>query len=532
MSNLFYAVVYLLLIGFLPLFYTIIRSVKQADLHNKLFYKLVFKDVIRTFPVCFLAMLPLFVFPNFIRGYMILIHCVFVPLMFIELGHIYLFKTRIGLNTFFTLFVSNVKETKEFLSQNIPFSLFVAAPLFLITPVFFLLRLEAANLSLMQQLSGVLFCFVLSYPFLRNLFKTGFKFKDGYILNPYSNVFYHLYLYKKTYGALKETLAQNNATPFQNIKSKIIEDEAQTYIVVLGESANRMHLSLYDYPRETNPFLKQIEQELFVFKNVISPFAQTMPVLERVLTFSDAEHPEYLTEKGSILDFFNQAGFKTYWLSNQYALSDTLVTAISSHASWEKSYNFSGMKRFEKTGFDGDMLPDIERILADKSVLKKVIFVHLIGSHSAYANRYPAEWAFFKDKMDGKNLTSEGHSLLNAYDDSIRYTDFVVHSIIKALKTQNETSFCLYFSDHGEDIYDTTTRKILGHSELANEPMTSVPFILWLSEKYKKQFPLVETLLQQNLLANYNTQDVIHTILTLAGLENEDVKTSKSLLKK
>lgn len=530
MSNLFYAAAYVLFIGFLPLIYTFIRSFKQIGFKNKLFYQLFLKDVIRTFPVCFLIMLPLFVFPSFIRSYMIGLHLIFMPLLFIELGHIYLFKTRIGLNTFFTLFVSNMRETKEFLSQNIPVVLFALAPIFLLMPLFFLVRLNPPLLSMTQQVSGSAACFIGAFPFLRNLFQTGFRFKDGYILNPYSNVLYHFYAYKKTYKALKKQLAQNTARPFEQIKSIFNEKEPQTYVVIIGESANRTHLSLYGYQRKTTPFLEKIKTELSVFKNVVSPFAQTMPVLERVLTFADEQNPDYLAKKGTIIDFFNQAGFKTYWLSNQYALSDTLVTAISSHASWEKSYNFSGMKRFEKTGFDGDMLPDIKRILSDKSILKKVVFIHLIGSHSAYANRYPAEWTYFKDKEFRKDLTSEGHTLLNAYDDSIRYTDFVVHEIIQSVKALDETSFCLYFSDHGEDVYDTTTRKILGHSELANEPMTAIPFILWLSEKYQKNYPSVWQAAQKNIEKNYNTQDIIHTILTLAGLQNPDIQAEKSLI--
>ncbi len=529
MSNLFSAVGYIFLIGFLPLFYTFFRSLKQANLKNKQFYQLFLKDVARTFPVCFLVLLPVFVIPQYLKVYLYIIHFIFMPLMFLELGHIFLFKTRIGLNTFFTLFVSNMKETKEFLTQNIPPVLFLLGVLFLCLPVFFLCKIEAFSFSLSTQIMGSLICVLLSIPFIRNLFKTGFKFKDGYVLNPYSNVIYHFFEYKKTYGELKKILAKNTSKPFEKIQTDLMETEPETYIVIIGESANRSHLSLYGYERETTPFSNKRKEELFVFDNVVSPFAQTMPVLEKVLTFADKEHPEFLTQKGTIVDFFKQAGFKTYWLSNQYALSDTLVTAISSHADWEKSYNFSGMKRFEKTGFDGDMIPDIEKIIQDKSVLKKVIFVHLIGSHSAYTNRYPAEWAFFKENLPHKNLSTQGHILLNAYDDSIRYTDYVVNKIIDVLKEENIVSYCLYFSDHGEDVFDTTTRKILGHSELANMPMTSVPFFVWTSSKYAEKRALIQSNLIKNKDVPYNTENVIHTITRLAGLMNEDVSKEKSL---
>ena len=529
MSNLFSAAGYIFLIGFLPLFYTFFRSLKQANLKNKQFYQLFLKDVVRTFPVCFLVLAPAFVIPQYLKIYLYVVHFVFMPLMFLELGHIFLFKTRIGLNTFFTLFVSNMKETKEFLTQNIPPVLFVLGVLFMGLPLVFLSKVEPLSLSLSSQIGGFFLCLVLSIPFVRNLFKTGFKFKDGYVLNPYSNVIYHFFEYKRTYGELKKILEKNTSKPFEKIQTDLSEETPETYVVIIGESANRTHLQLYGYERETTPFSNKRKDELFVFNKVVSPFAQTMPVLEKVLTFADREHPEFLTQKGTIVDFFKQAGFKTYWLSNQYALSDTLVTAISSHADWEKSYNFSGMKRFEKTGFDGDMIPDVEKIIQDKSALKKVIFIHLIGSHSAYTNRYPAEWSFFKDNLPHKDLTQQGHVLLNAYDDSIRYTDYVVNEIIDVLKAENNVSYCLYFSDHGEDVFDTTTRKILGHSELANEPMTSVPFFVWASSEYIKSRPAVQMNLLKNKDVSYNTENVIHTITRLSGLMNEDVYTEKSL---
>ena len=216
-------------------------------------------------------------------------------------------------------------------------------------------------------------------------------------------------MYKKTYAELKEALAKNKAEPFQNILSDVKEDDPETYVVIIGESAKELPEGDYEtlagfIMDELQCIPKNGEMNEVVFENVKSPFAQTMPVLERVLTFAEEGKMNFLTEKGTIVNYFKQAGFKTYWLSNQYALSDTLITAISSHADWEKSYNFSGMKRFEKTGFDGDMLPDIERILNDKSSHKKVVFVHLIGSHSAYTNRYPSDWAHFKDHLKNKNL--------------------------------------------------------------------------------------------------------------------------------
>ena len=94
---------------------------------------------------------------------------------------------------------------------------------------------------------------------------------------------------------------------------------------------------------------------------------------------------------------------------------------------------------------------------------------------------------------------------------------------------QSGVSYCLYFSDHGEDIYDTTNTKILGHSELANEPMTSIPFFVWVSNEYRNKRKQTVYNLYQNKDKFYNTEHVIHTIMRLSGLDNRDIEKEKSL---
>lgn len=523
------AFLYIALIAFLPLIYLTILNIDTSKITNPTFMILLFKDFLRTLPICAFVFLPIVLYPKLTRPYLVGIQLIFMPLMFLELGHIHLFGTRIGLNTFYTLFVSNILETREFISQNIPIYLIIAFLVFMIVPFYFIFKIPVPERK--QGRSYVLFLLLtiaLATPFVYNLPRQWPRFKDAYVLNPYSNVAYHYYLYRTKYQALKDEIEKNKTHYFAPIQSVLPEQEKQTYVIVIGESANRNHLSLYGYPRLTNEFTTQIQDELFVFKNVVSPFAQTMPSLERVLTFADEETPD-LVHQGSIVDYFNAAGFKTYWLSNQYALDDTIVTAFSHHADYNKYFNFGGMKRFEKAGLDADMLPDFQKIV-QKPDLKKVIFVHLIGSHAAYINRYPSEFSHFKSCFEGKKLSWEGCMTLNAYDNSIRYTDFVLRQLIDLLKQESGIRYLLYFSDHGEDIYDSTTDKILGHSQLANEPMTEIPFILWLSDDLKRARPDLPQRAMKSLNHPYNTDDAIHTIIDLSSLQNINFDVRKSIL--
>ena len=76
-------------------------------------------------------------------------------------------------------------------------------------------------------------------------------------------------------------------------------------------------MSLYGYPRDTNPLLSARRGELSVYTDVVSPQVHTIPVLRAALTFADWDHPERLTTYPSLIELFNRAGFETYVISNQ-----------------------------------------------------------------------------------------------------------------------------------------------------------------------------------------------------------------------
>ena len=101
--------------------------------------------------------------------------------------------------------------------------------------------------------------------------------------------------------------------------------------------------------------------------------------------------------------------------------------------------------------------------------------------------------------------------------------------MVKKLKAKDGINYLLYFSDHGEDVFDTDTHKLLGHSELANEPMTSVPLRLWLSSGLKKVRPDIQKRAKQ-LDKPYKLENLIHTIIDISSLSNEDYDPKKSIL--
>ena len=517
---------YICLMAFAPLVYTTIRTISLAKLRDKTFVKALLKDYLRTFPAVAIVMLPAMAFPAIMPAYVLVLHLVFAPLLVLELGHVHIFRARIGLNTFYSLFVSNLRETREFVAQNISKGQLALAAVICFAPLCFLAKMPAPAFGTEGiRWASVGIAALLALPFFLNLFKPDDSRKDGYVMNPFANVPYHYALFRRNYRELRRLIAEHVAPPFEGVVSKLPQGTKETYVIIIGESANARHFGCYGYGRATTEFTDRLGAEMIRVPGVHAPFAQTIPALEKVLTFADNGHAELVYAKGSIIDYFNDAGFRTYWYSNQYALDDTALTAMTSHAAVSKCFNFSGMKRFEKAGLDGDMLPDIRKLLANDDP-RKVVFVHLIGSHSAYVNRYPDGFRNFEGQAPGRDLPPEKLQFLNAYDNSIRYTDWFVAELVEALRERQGAAYLLYFSDHGEDIYDSTEARIMGHSQLANEPMTAVPFLLWTNGTLDRLRPDIRAAVPR---PSYNTIDAIHAVIDISSLSNADYEPAKSV---
>ncbi len=263
----------------------------------------------------------------------------------------------------------------------------------------------------------------------------------------------------------------------------------RTYVFIVGESANRNHLSLYGYKRNTTPKLEAMRDELVVFEDVISPDTHTIPSLRKVLLFSELQKGDTILTSPSVLTLLNSAGFTTYWISNQ-AVNVEGATGVRLFAEDAKQVSFLNMARDEgrSVSYDSVLLPELEKILGN-SVERKAIFIHLMGSHLTYALRYPPEFGVFSstDDIPTKPWRTESEKqYVNTYDNSIRYTDHIVSSVINAVKRKGGDAFVVYFSDHGQEVYDT--RPVRG--QIANDPskhMLDIPFLCWFSPEYQRR---------------------------------------------
>ena len=81
--------------------------------------------------------------------------------------------------------------------------------------------------------------------------------------------------------------------------------------------------------------------------------------------------------------------------------------------------------------------------------------------------------------------------LINAYDNTILYTDFIVNSLIEILKKDNLNSFLVYASDHGESLGENGLYLHGVPMRFAPKEQTHIPFLVWYSDSYKDNNKIV-----------------------------------------
>jgi heptose-I-phosphate ethanolaminephosphotransferase len=288
---------------------------------------------------------------------------------------------------------------------------------------------------------------------------------------------------------------------------------------------------LYSYSRDTNPKLSSIKNELTIFNNVFASRPNTIESLEQVLTFADQENPDVYKTKPSLIAMMKQAGYKTYWITNQQTLTkrNTMLTTFAKQA--DEQIFLNNARSQNAYSFDEKVLAPFSETLL-KPDEKKLIVVHLLGTHMKYAYRYPASYNFFKDSKGLKaTLAEDKVQVINEYDNAIRYNDYIVYELIQRLKQPNQTnqqSLLFYFSDHGEDVYDSKPNDFKGRNEAApTYPMYAVPFVVWHSSNWNNADKLNDPTI---LNRQYDNADFIYTFSDLLGLHYDGYLEYESLL--
>lgn len=466
--------------------------------------ELLFNSAILVFILFLINLINQKVFKN-ILGLILLVS--FYTVIFIKIFTLVNFFNFIDNAVLYTVFETNPSEISGFFSSYSKwyYVLIFAAYIFSLLLLIFKVtsRLKFKNKYYIELI--VLICIAFSYRFYERSL---------------SLLVFNTFVEYRTFSEeITKEITKPNSKYFTNVKN--IEDEA-LYVVIIGESTTRKNMGIYGYYRDTNPNLNKVKNELRLFKNVISPHIQTILSLDKILSMGDYTHPEN-NKLGTVIQLANQAGFETYWLSNQEPIGayESLIS-LYAKASKNKFYvsNFSA----NNDKYDEVLLPKLQQTINRKSS-KKMIFLHLEGSHISYHEKYPNSYKFFTDEPKTQFKTNEAYQIINEYDNSIRYNDFVVSEIIDMVKKENKNSYVVYFSDHGEEVFKDY--EYFGHHEsIGSNTMFEIPFIVWTSDKYNANSKINY---QDKLDRKYNLEDFIYSFSELSRINFDQFQPSKSI---
>lgn len=350
------------------------------------------------------------------------------------------------------------------------------------------------------------------------------------------NVFYNLYLAVKRNNAsihYKEASARFRF----DARPSHPEDSCEVYVMVIGETARAMNFSLYGYQRDTNPRLSKTPG-LVAFSDVTTQSNTTHKSVPMLLSQASASDFERLFHEKGILQAFREAGFHTVFLSNQRP-NHSFIDFLGEQADqWlflkTGDANQAGRELAEAPGKDGnyydaDLLPILDKILARKRK-KEFIVLHTYGSHFNYMDRYPRQMAHFQPDTHCEAKKENRPDLINAYDNTIRYTDLVLSGVIERLRAHGGMSAMLYTSDHGENIFDDSHKLFLHASPRASEYELHVPFLIWTSQSFQHQEPAVAQALSANRHKQaQSSRSAFHTMLNIGGISTRYLQAHMSL---
>ncbi|NDV56220.1 hypothetical protein D0T51_10835 [Parabacteroides sp. 52] len=291
----------------------------------------------------------------------------------------------------------------------------------------------------------------------------------------------------------------------------------EIYVFVIGEAARYGNFSMHGYTRPTTPLLEQCSR-LISYSNVLATSNYTSAVLQLMLTRATPLDPELAHKEKGLTDAFKEGGFEVAWIANQ-SVGDRFVQRLTSCS----DYTY-----FSTTDYDSAESYDEKLFIPFASVLqqkkqKQFIVIHTLGSHFRYNARYPESFCHFTpalyDNTSYGGVNPENKELLvNSYDNSIYYTDYVLNEIISMLEKEKAVSSLVYLSDHGENLYDDASHMAVHGNTEPSRFELHVPLIVWTSPRYEEVWPEKVNNIEKHKDLPISTSNLFHSLLDIAGM--------------
>jgi len=422
-----------------------------------------------------------------------------VAIYFINTYGVIIDKTMIGniLNTSF-------EESSSFFS----FTLIIYLILLGIIPSILIIKSKIVTVKFKKFLIHVVVTFI---------------FLGGFI---YVNSTNWLWIDKnsKTLGGLGMTWSYVvNLSIFYNDKNKenkqqillpdarIKDQKKSVAVLVIGESARSENFSLYGYEKDTNPLLSSIN-------NVHSYKTSSCATYTTAGIKCILEHKKTSELYEILPNYLFRNDTEVIWRTTNWGEPPVRIKNYLKRGDLEKLCSGDGCK------YDEVLLSGLtEQIRASKKN-KILIVLHTSTSHGpVYYKKYPEKFNKFSPVCESVELgkcTQE--ELINAYDNTIVYTDYILATLIQNLKQLKEYNSSMFFiSDHGESLGENNLYMHGIPVSIAPKEQLEIPFIVWLSDN-SKELKDTEVASQHN---------IFHSVLDFLAIESPIYDQNMSIFK-
>ena len=292
----------------------------------------------------------------------------------------------------------------------------------------------------------------------------------------------------------------------------IKDNQKSVVILVIGESARSENFSLYGYPKNTNPLLSKIPN--------VSHFNATSDATYTTAGVKSIVEHENTDELYEILpNYLYRNNVDVIWRTTNWGEPPVHIKNYQNREALMP--NCKG----DDCDYDGILLSGLkEQILASKKN-KILIVLHTSTSHGpTYSKKYPAQFEIFKPVCNSVELGNCSHTeLVNAYDNTIVYTDYLLANVIEDLKQLQEyKSAMIFVSDHGESLGENNLYMHGLPRSIAPKQQYEIPFIVWTSDNSARQMKPNKILTQ-----NY----VFHSVLNFLNIQSPVYKEQMNIFK-
>ena len=314
---------------------------------------------------------------------------------------------------------------------------------------------------------------------------------------------------------------------------------SKNIVLIIGESYNRHHASLYGYDKKTTPRQDKRARgrTLVPFSDVVCPWNLTSFVFKHLFSLYTVGDKGEWCDYPLFPELFRKAGYHVTFVTNQFlpqakeAVYDFSGGFFLNNPQLSKAMFDTRNKSLFR--FDAGLICDFDKIRPEQEERNLVIF-HLKGQHVDYRTRFPLERRkFVPEDYDRSDLKQKELRVLADYDNATLYNDSIVDAIIKRFDKQE--AIVIYVPDHGEECYGEGVH-FYGrmHSaeitqRLAHEEF-EIPFWIWCSKKYRMAHPEVWRRIQKSKHKPYMTDALAHLLLYLGGVHTPYYKEQLNVL--